>query len=166
MNATFKSVIFFTVLISDQVTKYLALTYLSTSSQIPIIPGLFNLTLVHNRGAAFGMFSGLPDFWRRVVLIGVSCLALIVVFRFMLNEAKGDKVSQFALIGILGGAVGNIIDRIRFDSVVDFLDFYYGTYHWPAFNIADSAICVGVFFLIFRMLFGNNHSPQITASAI
>ena len=111
------------------------------------------------------MFSGLPDVWRRTVLIVVSLLALLVVFRFILKDAKGDLVSQLALSAILGGALGNIIDRFRFDAVVDFLDVYYGTYHWPAFNIADSAISVGVVVLVIRLLFEKQPEKESDSEA-
>lgn len=151
-----RSLLFVIVLVGDQVTKYLALQHLSESKLIQVIPGVFNLTLVFNRGAAFGMFGNLPDTLRRVVLVLVSAIALVVVFRFMCKEAKHDRYAQLALVAILSGAIGNIIDRVRFDAVVDFLDFYYGTYHWPAFNIADSAISLGVFVLVLRLLFGTS----------
>lgn len=150
------------VLLLDQITKYIAKSNLYEGQSIEVVPNFFNFTLVYNPGAAFGMFGGLPDFWRRTVLIAVSIIALIVVFRFMLNEAKEDRWAQAALAGVLGGAIGNIIDRFRFDAVVDFLDFYVKEHHWPAFNIADSAISVGVFVLVVRLLFGqtNNASPE------
>ena len=81
----------------------------------------------------------------------------------MMKEAKHDPVSQFALVGILSGAVGNLIDRYRFDSVVDFLDFYAARYHWPAFNVADSAISVGVCILLLRVLFAKAPDGQPAA---
>ena len=148
-----KYLLFFIVLILDQWTKFYASEHLQLGEPVSVIDGLFNLTLVYNPGAAFGMFSGLPDIWRRVVLALVSGLALLVVIRFFFREAKGDSVSQAALLTILAGAIGNLIDRYRFDSVVDFLDFYWGQYHWPAFNVADSAISIGVTILMFRVLF-------------
>ena len=139
------------VLVLDQWTKYLALSKLKYGETIAVIDGLFNFTLVYNPGAAFGMFGNLPETQRQIVLTVVSVLALCVVFWYLRGEAKGDPYSQVALMGILGGAIGNIIDRFRFDAVVDFLDFYYQSYHWPAFNIADSAISVGVAVLVLRM---------------
>ncbi len=153
MRAREKTLLFLLVLVLDQWTKFLATEHLRLGDPVPVIEGLFNFTLVFNPGAAFGMFSELSDGWRRLILAVVSGLALIVVLRFLLNEAKHDVISQYALIGILAGAFGNLIDRYRFDSVVDFLDFYWGSYHWPAFNIADSAISVGVVVLMFRVLF-------------
>lgn len=157
---------FLLVLCSDQITKIYAVDHLTLGQEVPVIEGLFNFTLVYNPGAAFGMFSGLPDMWRRIVLFGVSLLALGVVFRFMVKDAKDDPPSQIALSGILAGAIGNVIDRFRFDAVVDFLDFHWQGYHWPAFNIADSAISVGVFVLIVRMLFpGKSVSETAAATA-
>ncbi len=145
--------LFVFVVISDQVSKYFATLMLDIGRPIEVVPGIFSLSLTLNPGAAFGIFANLPNYWRRIALIGVTVFALIVVFRFLLVEAKNDNYSKYALFAIIGGAMGNLIDRIRYDSVVDFLDFYYSSYHWPAFNIADSAICIGVTVLILRTLF-------------
>lgn len=148
------------VLVLDQWTKHLALTKLKYGETVAVIDGLFNFTLVYNPGAAFGMFGNLPETQRQIVLAVVSVLALCVVFWYLRGEAKGDPYSQVALMGILGGALGNIIDRFRFDAVVDFLDFYYQSYHWPAFNIADSAISVGVAVLILRMFIAERKAKK------
>jgi signal peptidase II len=153
MRNKLNALVFLLVLLLDQATKLLACIFLAEGIPITIIPRVFNLTLVYNPGAAFGMFSQLPDFWRRLALVLVSLIALLVVFWFILKEAKGDKLARVALSGILAGAIGNIIDRFRFDAVVDFLDFYWTRYHWPAFNLADSAISVGVAVLVLRFLF-------------
>lgn len=147
------------ILILDQLTKYAVSSRLALGHSIPVVDGLFNITLVYNPGAAFGMFSTLADNWRRLMLGGVSCIALVVVLRFMLHEAKHDPVSQFALTAILAGALGNLVDRYRFDAVIDFLDFYWNSYHWPAFNVADSAISLGVVALIWRMVFQSHPVP-------
>lgn len=155
------ALVFVFVVLSDQLSKHLAVINLKEGVPIVVIPDIFNLTLVYNPGAAFGMFANLPDFWRRLMLLFVSILALFVVFRFMIKEAKKDPISQLGLFAILAGAVGNIIDRIRFDAVVDFLDFYWGRYHWPAFNIADSAISLGVFVLLLRMMFDRGESTEL-----
>jgi signal peptidase II len=163
MNVKRNVLIFSVVLALDLITKVLAQRHFVEGEILEVFPGFFNLTLVYNPGAAFGLFAGLPDFWRRIVLILVSILALAVVFRFMLKEAQGDPWAQTALSGILGGAIGNIIDRIRLDSVVDFLDFYWGAYHWPAFNVADSAITLGVFVLVSRILFAAEPSKPVTS---
>lgn len=151
---------FLIIFILDQLTKYLATTDLILGQSVVIIPHLFNLTLVHNPGAAFGMFSNMPDFWRRLTLWGVSFVALLVVLRYMYNEAKDDLVARYALSGILAGAFGNILDRYRQDYVIDFLDFYWNKYHWPAFNVADSMISMGVIVLVLRMYFTKNLSKS------
>ena len=155
-----KLALFIVIVVLDQWTKHLASSQLLAGDPRPVIPGLFNLTLVFNPGAAFGMFSELPDGWRRITLALVSAIALIVVLRFMIKEAKHDWISQYALVGILSGALGNLIDRYRFDSVVDFLDFYWKSYHWPAFNVADSAISIGVAILMIRVVFTPAEPPE------
>lgn len=155
---------FAVLVIFDQGTKYVAREMLVLGEPVSVLPGIFNLTLVYNPGAAFGMFGDYPDWLRRITLWGVSGVALLVVFRFMIKEAKDDRISQYALVGILSGALGNIIDRVRFDAVVDFLDFYWKTYHWPAFNIADSAISLGVAVLMFRVTF-IKHPSEVAGGA-
>jgi signal peptidase II len=137
----------------DQVSKALILDSFESGEIKEIIPGLFNLTLHYNPGVAFGMFADLEDGARILVLTFTTVLALALVFYFLVTEYRYDRSGQFALALVLGGAVGNIIDRVRLGKVVDFLDFYLGTAHWPAFNVADSAICVGVSILLFKSLF-------------
>lgn len=141
------------VFVLDILTKNIALQFLSYGEPVPVISGFFDLTLVYNKGAAFGMFSGLSDVVRRAVLGAVSVVAMAIVVRLMFWESRGDRYAQVALSAILGGAVGNMVDRVRYDYVIDFLDFYVASYHWPAFNIADSAISVGVCILLVRMVF-------------
>ena len=155
------------LIVIDQITKLLADRFLVPGEPVPIIEGCFNLTLVYNPGAAFGMFGNLPDPYRRFVLAFVSLVALMVVVRFMIREARYDRISQLALVAILSGAIGNIIDRVRLDAVIDFLDFYWGSHHWPAFNVADSAISIGVTVLMLRVLFGRKmfHESRRTLEA-
>jgi len=155
-----KFFLFILILVLDQVTKYLAVSYLSGGVVKEVVPEFFNLVLVYNPGAAFGMFAGLGDEIRRFVLLGMTAIALVVVL-FMQKEVKGDRLSEVALVVILAGAIGNLIDRVRFDSVIDFLDLYIGQYHWPAFNIADSAICIGVALLLVRMIFVPDERKQV-----
>ena len=153
--------IFLFVLALDQYTKHLAQQHLQLGVPKPVIAGVFDLTLVHNPGAAFGMFANLPDTQRRIALACVTVLALGVVVWFGYAEAKNDHWFQCSLAGIVAGAIGNMIDRFRFDSVIDFLDVYYDTHHWPAFNVADSAISVGVTVLFLRMLFVPKNTPKL-----
>jgi len=138
-----------TVILLDQVTKQLSLTSFQPGEIRPVIDNLFNLTLSFNRGAAFGLWSGLDGGLREVVLAATILLALLVVGFLLTRPYYQSKIAQAALAAILGGAIGNVIDRLIYGAVIDFLDFYVGSYHWPAFNIADSAICIGVGLLLF-----------------
>ncbi|MCI5064809.1 signal peptidase II [bacterium] len=133
----------------DQYTKKVIEAFLRRGEVVPVIDGVFNLTLHYNKGAAFGMFSGMPDGVRQFTLWAVSLLAVGAVLYFLLYEYYESATARIGLSLILGGAVGNAIDRATLGEVVDFLDFYVGEAHWPAFNVADSAICVGaVLFLL------------------
>lgn len=138
------------VLILDHITKAIVVSKFQLGDELVIIPGLFNLTLTYNKGAAFGFLSNLPDLTRNLALAFTTLVALGAVTYFLFKDYAEDKVGQFALAMIFGGAIGNVIDRFIRPGVVDFLDFYYEQYHWPAFNVADSAICIAVFILILR----------------
>jgi signal peptidase II len=140
------------VLILDQLTKWLALGELSLGVPVPVVDGVFSLTLVMNPGLAFGMLSSTPAAWRWVVaLLSMAALAVLLVVGARLLPAGGWP-TRLALGLIFGGALGNLVDRGRFGAVVDFLDFYWRSHHWPAFNVADSAISVGVAVLALRIL--------------
>ena len=132
----------------DQFTKHLILSSFERAEQLTVIPGFFNLTLHFNKGAAFGLFAGLDDGYRQLVLGLFSKLAIVLLLVFLVYEFYQSKLGQLCVGLILGGAFGNIIDRVYRGEVVDFLDFYIGNNHWPAFNVADSCICIGVFVLI------------------
>jgi signal peptidase II len=132
------------VIIVDQLTKLWIMTTFTLYGQKIIIPGFFNLVYVTNTGAAFGFLAGDKTWLRQVFFIGVALVALVVIVIAHRHLRKQSGFFVFALGLIGGGAIGNLIDRLRFGSVVDFLDFYLGSYHWPAFNAADSAITVGV----------------------
>lgn len=132
----------------DQATKLVVLSSFRPGEILPVIDGLFNLTLTFNYGAAFGLWSWLAPGVREIVL-GLTILGAMGLVAYFLTRPYYRTLSaQLALSAILGGAIGNVIDRIRLGAVVDFLDFYLGNYHWPAFNVADSAICVGVAVLL------------------
>lgn len=144
--------------LADQISKRLILGAFQPGEIRPVIPDLFNLTLTYNRGAAFGLWGDLPPGWRELAL-GISILlALAVVFFFLKQPTYQNTLGRISLAGILGGALGNVIDRFTYGAVVDFLDVFVGTYHWPAFNVADSAITLGVIALIFM--------PQKKASVV
>jgi len=132
------------VVIVDQLTKLWIMTTFALHGQQKIIPGFFDLVYVTNTGAAFGFLAGSKTWLRQAFFVGVAIVALIVIVFAYGHLKKQGRLFVYALGLIAGGAVGNLIDRLRFGSVVDFLDFYLGSYHWPAFNAADSAITVGV----------------------
>jgi len=135
----------------DQLTKIMVVRNFEVGEVREIIPGFFNLILVYNPGVAFGLFADTEWAYRQIFLLGTALIAVGIVFYFFFVEYRSDSVARVSLAMIFGGAVGNIIDRLRFGEVVDFLDFYLGSSHWPAFNVADSAICIGVVILIFRV---------------
>jgi signal peptidase II len=140
------------VVILDQVTKAIALERLSPGVPIPVVDGFCSLTLVFNPGLAFGMLAETPPAWRWIVAVlslGALAVLLVLIGRLL---PTGGAMTACGLGLVVGGAVGNLIDRVRFGAVVDFLDFYWRSYHWPAFNVADSAISVGVTLLALRML--------------
>jgi signal peptidase II len=141
------------IVILDQITKILILKKLPLYHSITIIPGFFNITHIHNPGGAFGFMAHHDSSLRNFIFLLLASFAVCFIFYFYKNTYKTHPflASGFALI--LGGAIGNMIDRIRFGKVVDFLDFYIRSYHWPAFNVADSAITVGVTIFIFHLLF-------------
>jgi signal peptidase II len=132
------------VVIVDQLTKLWIMTSFALHEQLTIIPGFFNLVYVTNTGAAFGFLAGSKNLLRQAFFVAVAILALVVIVFAYTHLKRQGKIFVYALGLIAGGAVGNLIDRLRFGSVVDFLDFYIGSYHWPAFNAADSAITTGV----------------------
>lgn len=141
------------VIILDQITKILILNHLPLYHSITVIPGFFNITHIHNPGGAFGFMAHQDSTLRNFLFLFLSSFAVCFIFYFYRNTYRTHPflASGFALI--LGGAIGNLIDRIRFGKVVDFLDFYVSGYHWPAFNVADSAITVGITVFIFHLLF-------------
>lgn len=127
----------------DQATKVLVLYLLPKYTQIPVLDGFFNLVHYRNRGAAFGFLNRDDISWQLWLFIAATVLAYTVVI-VLAKNAKASDTSFFVALGlIIGGATGNLVDRIRLREVVDFLDFYIGQYHWPIFNMADIAICCG-----------------------
>jgi len=143
----------------DQLTKVIVDSTMSLHHSIPIIDEFFNLTYVRNAGAAFGIFAGAHEVFRLPFLIGVSIIAIgfIVV---MLRRLRADATALItALAFILGGAVGNLIDRVVYGEVIDFLDVYWSNYHWPAFNLADSFISVGAAITLYYLIAAKDEEP-------
>lgn len=141
------------VVVLDQATKALVMERFAMFELKTVIPGLFDLTYLTNTGAAFGLLAGAQTVWRQVFFVGVAVAAIgVMVFSYRQFRRQG-RIFAHAIGLIAGGAVGNLIDRLQFGAVVDFLYFHIGTHYWPAFNVADSAICVGVgLFLLGSML--------------
>lgn len=139
------------VLILDQITKHLVQKHLRLYDLVIVVPGFFNLTHVRNKGAAFSLLSNLPDFWREFFFITVTIVAVIII-AVLIRQNEG-RLTVIAFSLIIGGAIGNLIDRIRYGEVVDFIQWYVKSWYWPSFNVADSAISVGVALLAVDMLF-------------
>jgi signal peptidase II len=151
-------VLFFCIILAvvciDQASKAWIIAHFSLHESWEIIPGLFNLTHLTNNGAAFGILAGQPALWRQIFFIAIAGIALVCIWMIQRGFSQRSRVYSVALALIAGGAIGNLIDRIRWGFVVDFLDFYLSQSHWPAFNAADSAITVGVtLFVVYNLLF-------------
>jgi len=142
------------VFIIDQVTKYLITSHLSLFQVIPVLP-FFNIVYVDNTGSAFGMFKGLGN----PFFIGIAGAAIIAVAVMIIKERE----NRLGLSLILGGAAGNLTDRLIHRYVIDFLDFYAGKHHWPAFNVADSALTVGIALILLKTVFHRTEADKSNA---
>ncbi len=151
------------VVVLDQAAKWLVATRVTLHDSLIVIPGFFRITHVENRGAAFGLFSESPAQWKIAILILFSLIALVVVSLLLWKNSHTMTVTGVGLALILGGALGNLWDRLVNGHVVDFLDFYLGSYHWPAFNVADSAIVAGAVLLVAEILFAKSPSQEKVA---
>jgi signal peptidase II len=142
----------------DQITKLAVVNGLRVYDSVPVVPGFFNLVHVRNRGMAFGLLNQHNIGFGFYFLVGVSLGAIALLVLWSLKLRESDTLTCVGLSLILGGAIGNLIDRVRLQEVIDFLDFYFRSYHWPAFNLADSAITVGTFWIAIRLFF--HHSSD------
>lgn len=133
----------------DQATKLYIDASFYLHESVPVIPGLFHLTYVRNKGAAFGILA--DSSFRIPFFITISLIALLAILWYMKQLQPRQRLTVYALSLVFAGALGNLVDRIRFGEVIDFLDVFWGRYHWPAFNVADSAITIGVTLLIIDM---------------
>lgn len=146
------------VVVADQLSKLWIMGGFQLYESREIIPGLFNLVYVVNPGAAFSMFADVDSPWRHYFFLIIGCIAVVGLTIAYMKFKVENKYYYLPIGLIVGGALGNMIDRIRLGSVVDFLDFYLGNYHWPVFNVADSAICVGaVLFIGMNFLNSKKH---------
>jgi signal peptidase II len=147
------------VIVFDQFTKQLVESSLLVFEVVPLMPSL-NLTLVYNEGAAFSFLSEQGG-WQRwfFIVLGIGVSAVLILWIWRLNARQ--RLSAVSLSLIVGGAIGNIIDRLLLGHVVDFIDLYYGDWHWPAFNVADSAIVIGVVLMLLEMVREERRRPEI-----
>jgi len=136
-------------LLADQATKLYVDKVMSLYQTIPVIDGLFNIFYIRNKGAAFSFLSNAS--WRIPFFVTISLVASIAIIIGIYKLREDQKLAQVSMAMIFTGAVGNLIDRVRMGEVIDFLDVYWKTHHWPAFNVADSLICVGVALLALDM---------------
>ena len=150
------------VVLLDRWTKRLVAGRIAMYTHIQIIPGFFRITHTENTGAAFSLFADSPSHWKTAMLISFSVLAMIVVSVLLWKQSRALTMTGIALSLILGGAVGNLWDRVASGRVVDFLLFYVKTYQWPVFNLADSAIVVGASLLVLEIIFGQPKTTSAT----
>jgi signal peptidase II len=146
-------VVVLTIIVVDQVTKAFIDGSMYLHQSISIIPGYFNLTYIRNPGAAFGIMGTTSSGFRLIFFFLTSILAMGLLITIFLRMDPRDWWGQLTIASIFGGAIGNFIDRLQYGEVIDFLDFYINGYHWPAFNVADSAISVGVVSLLLLFAF-------------
>jgi len=150
------------VVLLDRWTKRLVALHIAMYSHIQIIPGFFRITHTENTGAAFSLFADSPSHWKTAMLISFSVAAMIVVSALLWKQSRALTMTGIALSLILGGAVGNLWDRVASGRVVDFLLFYVKSYQWPVFNLADSAIVVGASLLVLEIIFGQPKTTNAT----
>lgn len=149
------------VLLLDQVTKLWIDSSFTLHERVPVINGFFDLMLAYNKGAAFSFLAD-QDGWQRWFFTGLSLAISIVLFIWLRRLPPSHRWTAFAIALLIGGAIGNLIDRIAYGHVVDFLLFYVDPWYWPAFNVADSAISIGVVILIITELFGLDRRREAT----
>ena len=148
------------ILLLDRWTKALIQKRFDLNESISVIDGFFNITYVRNTGVAFGIFDPLSLPAKSVVLSVFTAFAAVVVITYSVRSPLRNRLLQFALALILGGALGNLFDRVAYGYVVDFLEFYVRAYHWPSFNVADSTISIGVVLLALEII--RNEAPSRT----
>lgn len=142
------------IVLLDRWTKRLVAAHIAMYTHIQIIPGFFRITHTENTGAAFSLFADSPSHWKTALLIGFSAVAMVVVSLLLWKQSRPLTLTGIALSLILGGAVGNLWDRVASGRVVDFLLFYVKQYQWPVFNLADSSIVIGAALLVIEIIIG------------
>lgn len=136
----------------DRATKWLVESRVSFTDTFTVIPGFFDIVHSQNTGVAFGLFADATSPWRTAILVAISLAAIALVAAMLWGAPRMDRLSVTGLALVLGGAAGNVFDRIVWGRVTDFLEFYVGNLHWPTFNVADSAIVIGSGLLLMDLL--------------
>lgn len=154
----------FGVLALDQWTKYLIVQKLRLYQSVQVIDGFFNIVQVRNTGGAFGIFGGGKGGIGSILFVVVSLIAIGAIVFLFVKTRENEKTLALSFSLILSGALGNLIDRLHHGEVVDFLDFHLSTYHWPAFNVADSAICIGIGLMALQVLI-RDHKKRTKSKA-
>jgi signal peptidase II len=149
----------------DRWSKRLVAARIAMYTHIQIIPGFFRLTHTENTGAAFSLFADSPSHWKTAMLIGFSAVAMVIVSILLWKQVRALTMTGVALSLILGGAVGNLWDRVASGRVVDFLLFYVKQYQWPVFNLADSCIVIGASLLVLEILFSHPKPDPVEANS-
>jgi signal peptidase II len=144
----------------DRFTKHLVVADWELGDSVPVIPGFFSLTYVRNRGGAFGLMADLPEAWRVGFFVAFAVLTVAGLVWMLRETPREDLVQRLALTGVVGGALGNLYDRVAYGEVVDFLDVYVRDWHWPAFNVADSFITCGVILLVLGAMQAPRRAPE------
>ena len=158
---THEVVTLLTVLVFDQITKLMVRQRLPLHDSIEVIPGFFNLTHIQNTGAAFGLLGSAEFPYKTAVMIGIALLALLAIASYAAQLGRDERLARLGLTLILGGALGNLLDRALAGHVVDFIDVYWGTWHFWAFNVADAAISVGAGLVLLDMFgLGRQHASD------
>jgi signal peptidase II len=162
-KTTFILLVAGSVLVADQLSKWYIQQSIALYESIPVIDSFFHITHVRNSGGAFSLLANADDVIRIPFFVVASIIAIGALLYLLRQVANHQKVLLFALAGVLGGALGNGVDRIRLGQVTDFLDFHWRGYYWPAFNVADSFITIGVSILLLHSLFAS-HSGEVAGS--
>jgi signal peptidase II len=147
------------IVVLDQATKAIIDRNMAIYQSILVIENFFSITYIRNTGAAFGILAQSGEAFRRTFLIGFSVVAIGFIIAMLRRLPSDEKLLTVALAFILGGAFGNLIDRLIYGEVIDFLDFYWSGHHWPAFNVADSFITIGVVTILLRLLAAKGEDP-------
>ena len=148
------------MIVIDQYTKFMVTLHIPINYSIKVVDGLFNITHIRNSGVAFGIFSDQNSELKPFILIFISIIAIMAILVIFHQTGKNKKMVHTGLVLIFSGAIGNLIDRVLHKEVIDFIDFFIDNQHWPAFNIADSCITIGVMLMVVDMLLGGETSDS------